>query len=129
VATIFITETLRKTGRNSIPASRRLGGSKGTARQFAVLTCREQSVSLQLYSPPGYRRPDSGGRKSAPGENDEPAIRKCYRKEMQITIKSAAKAKVYVIENEVVREEKGQKNRGLPKYAGESGLVIENKGK
>jgi len=48
---------------------------------------------------------------------------------MQITIKSAAKAKVYVIENEVVREEKGQKNRGLPKYAGESGLVIENKGK
>ena len=36
-------------------------------------------------------------------ENNEPAIRKCYRKEMQITTKSEAIAKVYVIENEIVR--------------------------
>jgi len=35
--------------------------------------------------------------------NNEPAIRKCYRKEMQITMKSEAVAKAYVIENEVVR--------------------------
>jgi len=33
-----------------------------------------------------------------------PAIRKCYRKEMKIAIKSEMIAKVYVIENEVVRE-------------------------
>jgi len=37
-------------------------------------------------------------------ENHESAIRKCDRKEMQITMKSEAIAKVYVIENEVVRE-------------------------
>ena len=61
-------------------------------------------------------------------ENHEPSTRKCYRKEMEITIKSEAIAKVYVIENEVVRESRGQKNRGLPKYEGSSGLVIENKG-
>jgi len=37
-------------------------------------------------------------------ENNKPAIRKCYRKEMQITMKSEALAKIYVVENEVVRE-------------------------
>ena len=36
-------------------------------------------------------------------ENNESAIRKCYRKERLITIKSEAIAKFYVIENEVVR--------------------------
>jgi len=36
-------------------------------------------------------------------ENDEPATRKSDRKEMEITIKTEAIAKVYVIENEIVR--------------------------
>jgi len=36
-------------------------------------------------------------------ENNEPAIRKYDRKERDMTIKSEAIAKVYVIENEVVR--------------------------
>jgi len=36
-------------------------------------------------------------------ESKEPAIRKSYRKEMKITTKSESIAKVYVIENEVVR--------------------------
>jgi len=36
-------------------------------------------------------------------ENNEPAIRKCDRKEREIAIKSEAIAKLYVIENEVVR--------------------------
>ena len=57
------------------------------------------------------------------------ATRKCYRKEMQITTKSEFLAKFYVIENEVVTGWIGQKNRGLPKYEGSSGLVIENKGR
>jgi len=35
--------------------------------------------------------------------SNEPAIRKSYRKEMQIIVKSEAIAKLYVIENEVVR--------------------------
>ena len=61
-------------------------------------------------------------------ENNEPAIRKCYRKERHIVTKSESIAKVYVIENEVFTGQMGQKNRGLPKYAGSSGLVLENKG-
>ena len=61
-------------------------------------------------------------------ENKEPATRKYYRKEMQITIKSETITKVYVIENAFVSGQRGQKNRGLPKYEGPSGLVIENKG-
>ena len=60
--------------------------------------------------------------------NHELAIRKSYRKVIGLTMKSEVLAKIYVIENEVVRGWRERKNRGLPKYEDRSGLVIENKG-
>ena len=56
------------------------------------------------------------------------AIRKCYRKEGQLTTKSESIAKIYVIENGVVMEEKRKKTEGSQNMRVDPDELLKTKG-
>jgi len=61
---------------------------------------------------PGVRGKGVGKARGTESVTSLLAIRKSYRKEMLLTTKSEALANIYVIETEVVTEERGKKTEG-----------------